>query len=274
MEDLQKAKRQCSHLDRPGSHRRHVRQCKSLLQCFWKARLCRTSGSFPWMLRSSHLSVQANNFGVQRVARSCWRPGAGCVICVLSDVTQSVQLDQHGPHLPYLVPVERDEEVAELLGAWCRFSLHWQRSTATHIITHAHRAARTTYRYTHHTPKGRGVGTPRVIRHHGLPPSSEAMGSVGAPAPGNGLFHAQESRGGHPSCDPAPRTSPLFGTGQWLRGATLHFHAAPPRVVLHVPSTTSPRCRGSLRTGCRLTQYVWDRVAALATGVRLSTCAV
>ena len=36
------------------------------------------------------------------------------------------------------------------------------------------------------TPRSRGVGTPRVIRHHGLPPSSEAMGSVGAPAPGNG----------------------------------------------------------------------------------------
>ena len=32
------------------------------------------------------------------------------------------------------------------------------------------------------------MGTSRVIRHHGLLPSSEAMGSVGAPAPGNGSF--------------------------------------------------------------------------------------
>ena len=101
------------------------------------------------------------------------------------------------------------------------------RNSHPHSLAHARCAVRTTYRYIHETPRGRGVGTPRVIRHHGLPSFSEAMGSVGAPAPGNGLIHAQESRGGHPSCDPAPRTSPLGGsaTGQWLLCLTFHFHA-------------------------------------------------
>ena len=97
---------------------------------------------------------------------------------------------------------EFDDEVAELLGT--SWAVRWRRQMffdwlqhaglsstkkkATHICTHTHCAARTTHRHTHETPRGRGVGTPRVIRHHGLPPSSEAMGSVGAPAPGNGSY--------------------------------------------------------------------------------------
>ena len=95
--------------------------------------------------------------------------------------------------------------------------LHLQRSTATHIITHTDCAVRLHSQEHPHTPRSRGVGTPRVIRHRG---------SVGAPVPGNGGLRTP-----HPP-----------------RNATAHCAA---QTILHLPqwsrakSQQVPGVRGS-----------------------------
>ena len=88
--------------------------------------------------------------------------------------------------------------------------------------------------------------------------------------------YAQRSRGGHPSCDPAPRTSPLFGgnevcgsagTGQWLLCLTVHLHATPPRVVPQVPTSTATLVQ---LASCRHDDYATTSDGAVAPWIRQS----
>ena len=117
-----------------------------------------------------------------------------------------------------------------------RFPIHLQPSTATHILTHAHREVRSTHRNIHNTPSG--VGTPRVIRHHGLLSFSEAMGSVGTPAPSNG-FSLEGEASAALECTFA------------LHRPSISSHTTPPRTTQHVPPPTSTLvqcCGKGLRT--------------------------
>ena len=70
-------------------------------------------------------------------------------------------------------------------------------------------------------------------------------------------LYAQKSRGGHPSCDPAPRTFPLFGsngvcgsagTGQWLPTPPTQRHRVQCSTYHPQLSTLVQCCGRSLRT--------------------------
>ena len=116
----------------------------------------------------------------------------------------SKELDEKVARLHISAHVEALKQIVRIRAL---VPLHLQPSTATHIVTHMRRAACSTHRNTHHTPRSRGVGTPGVIWHRKVPPS--------------GLW----------LCGSA-------STWQWRAPDTSTFLATPPRNVLHVPTTT------------------------------------
>ena len=91
--------------------------------------------------------------------------------------------------------------------AECQDWLPLPRNSHPHHL-HVHLNGASTHRQTH-VPRSRGVGTPRVIRHHGLPSLRRQWNLWGARAPGNGF-----------SVPPST------------------FHATPPRIMPHIQSST------------------------------------
>ena len=80
------------------------------------------------------------------------------------------------------------------------------------------------------------LGQPCCTPDHGLPPSSEAMGSVGPGAAPN--LQARKERRGLPCRTPDHGLLSLFGGHR----PSSTFHATPPRAVLHGPLATCHNC--------------------------------